>query len=90
MAYALTGIVIMATVVGSLTRISAWALPIGSTEPAPQSSVAAVSPARTENSCKGFGAAFLNSACATSHKKFAARRTHRVATFVVGRSDVQQ
>jgi hypothetical protein len=89
-AYVLIGIVITATVVGSLTRISAWALPIGSTEPAPQSSVAAVSPARTEDSCKGFGAAFLNSACATSHKKFAARRTHRVATFVVGRSDAQQ
>ena len=89
-AYALTGIVVMAMVVGSLTRISAWALPIGSTEPAPQSSVAAVNPARTEDSCKGFGAAFLNSACATPHKRFAARRTHRVATFVIGRSDAQQ
>jgi hypothetical protein len=90
MAYALTGIVVMATVVGSLTRISAWALPIGSTEPAPQSSIAAVSLTRTEDPCKGFGAAFLNSACSTGHKRFAARRTHRVATFVVGRSDAQQ
>jgi hypothetical protein len=89
-AYVLIGIVITATVVGSLTRISAWALPIGSTEPAPQSSVAAVSATRAEDSCKGFGAAFLNSACSTGHKKFAVRRIHRVATFVVGRSDAQQ
>ena len=44
----------------------------------------------TENSCKEFGAAFLNSACLTRHKKFAVRRTHRVATFVIGRSDAQQ
>jgi len=89
-AYVLIGIVITATVVGSLTRISAWALPIGSTEPAAQSSVAAVSATRTEDTCKGFGAAFLNSACATGHKKFAGRRIHRVATFVIGRSDAQQ
>jgi hypothetical protein len=86
-AYVLIGIVITATVVGSLTRISAWALPIGSTEPAPQSSVVAVSLTRTEDSCKGFGAAFLNSACSTGHKRFAARRSHRVATFVIGRPD---
>jgi hypothetical protein len=89
-AYVLIGIVITATVVGSLTRISAWALPIGSTEPAPQSSVAAVSLTQTEDSCKGFGAAFLNAACSTGHKRFAVRRSHRVATFVVGRSDAQQ
>jgi hypothetical protein len=90
MGYALIGIVVIATAVGSLTRISAWALPIGSTEPTPQSPVAAVSPAQTEDSCKGFGAAFLNSACSTGHKKFAARRIHRVATVVIGRSDAQQ
>ena len=96
MAYALVGIVVVATAVGSLTRISAWALPIGLTQPAPAASVAvsavaaAASPSPTEDSCKEFGAAFLNSACATPHKKFAARRTHRVATFVIGRSDAQQ
>jgi hypothetical protein len=91
-AYALIGIVVMATAVGSLTRISAWALPIGLTGPTPPSSVAessivAASPSRTEDSCKEIGSAFLNSACATRHKKFAARRIHRVATFVIGRSD---
>jgi hypothetical protein len=95
MAYALTGIVVMATVVGSLTRISAWALPIGLAQPTPASSVAissiaAASPSRTEDSCKEFGAAFLNASCATSHKRFAVRRIHRVATFVVSRSDAQQ
>jgi hypothetical protein len=95
MAYALIGIVVIAIAVGSLTRISAWALPIGLTAPTPAtsvtvSSVAAASPSVTEVSCKEFGAAFLNSACATPHKRFAARRTHRVATFVIGRSDAQQ
>jgi hypothetical protein len=95
MAYALIGIVVMATVVGSLTRISAWALPIGPAEPTPASSVAisssaAASPSRTEYFCQEFGAAFLNTACATPHKRFAGRRNHRVATFVVGRSDAQQ
>jgi hypothetical protein len=90
MAYALIGIVVVATAVGSLTRISAWALPIGLTAPTPAASVAAVSPSPTEESCKEFGSAFLNSACATPHKRFAARRIHRVATFVIGRSDAQQ
>jgi hypothetical protein len=88
MGYALIGIAVVATVVGSLTRISAWALPIGL--PTPPSSVAAASPTRSADSCKDFGAAFLNSECATPHRKFAVRRTHRVATFVVGRSDAQQ
>jgi hypothetical protein len=87
MAYALIGVVITATVVGSLTRISAWALPIGLTGPTARSSVAAASPSRTEASCKEFGSAFLNSACSTRHKKFAVRRIHRVATLVVGRPD---
>ena len=88
MGYALIGIAVVATVVGSLTRISAWALPIGL--PTPPSSVAAASPTRSADSCKDFGAAFLNSECATPHRKFAVRRIHRVATFVVGRSDAQQ
>ncbi|HTC03748.1 MAG TPA: hypothetical protein VK749_10130 [Xanthobacteraceae bacterium] len=88
MGYALIGIAVVATVVGSLTRISAWALPIGL--PTPPSSVAAVSPTRSADSCKDFGAAFLNSECATPHRKFAVRRIHRVATFVIGRSDAQQ
>ena len=93
--YALIGIVVVATAVGSLTRISAWALPIGLTAPVPAtsvavSSVAAASPSPTEASCKEFGSAFLNSACATPRKRFAARRIHRVATFVIGRSDGQQ
>jgi len=95
MAYALVGIVVVATAVGSLTRISAWALPIGLTAPTPASSVAvssiaAAGPSPTEDSCKEFGSAFLNSACATRHKKFADRRIHRVATFVIGRSDAQR
>ena len=95
MGYALIGVVVIATAVGSLTRISAWALPIGLTQSTPPSSVAEVSIAaasglRTEDSCKEFGSAFLNSACATPHKRFAVRRTHRVATFVVGHSDAQQ
>ena len=93
MAYALIGVVVIATAVGSLTRISAWALPIGLTGPTSASaepSIAAGSPSRTENSCKEIGSAFLNSECAAHHKKFAARRTHRVATFVIGRSDAQQ
>lgn len=94
-AYALIGIVIIATAVGSLTRISAWALPIGLTQPAPASavavaSIAAASPSRTEDFCQEFGAAFLKAACTTPHKRFAVRRTHRVATYVVGRSDAQQ
>jgi hypothetical protein len=95
MGYALIGIVVIATAIGSLTRISAWALPIGLTAPAPASSaaissIAAASPSRTEYFCQEFGSAFLNSACATPHKRFAGRRIHRVATYVVGRSDVQQ
>jgi hypothetical protein len=95
MAYALIGIVVMATAAGSLTRISAWALPIGLTAPTPassvtESSIAAASSSRSEDSCKEFGAAFLNAACATPHKRFAVRRIHRVATFVIGRSDAQQ
>jgi hypothetical protein len=95
MAYALIGIVVMATVVGSLTRISAWALPIGLAQPTPASSVeissiAAASPSRTEDSCREFGSAFLNAACTAPHKRFAVRRVHRVATFVVGRSEAQQ
>jgi hypothetical protein len=95
LAYALIGLVVIGTAVGSLTRISAWALPIGSTGPTPPSSVAelsiaATSPARTEDSCKEIGSAFLNSACAARHKKFAVRRTHRVATFVIGRPDALQ
>ena len=93
MAYSLIGIAVIATAVGSLTRISAWALPIGLTAPTPAasvSSVAAANPSPTEDSCQEFGAAFLNSACLTRHKKFAVRRIHRVATFVIGRSDAQQ
>src|ERR1700680_1987624 len=95
MGYALIGIVVIATAVGSLTRISAWALPIGLTQPTPAATVADVSVAaasglRTEDSCKEFGSAFLNSACATPHKRFAVRRTHRVATFVIGHSEAQQ
>jgi hypothetical protein len=95
MAYALIGIVVIATAVGSFTRISAWALPIGLTAPTPassvtESSIAAASPSRSADSCKEFGAAFLNAACATPHKRFAVRRIHRVATFVIGRSDAQQ
>jgi hypothetical protein len=94
-AYALIGIVAVATAVGSLTRISAWALPIGLTQPAPASavaaaSIAAASPSRTEDFCQEFGAAFLKAACTTPHKRFAVRRTHRVATYVVGRADAQQ
>jgi hypothetical protein len=94
MAYALIGIFVVATAVGSLTRISAWALPVGLTAQPPSaiavSSAAAASPSRAEDSCKEFGPAFLNSACATPHKRFAGRRIHRVATFVIGRSDAQQ
>jgi hypothetical protein len=95
MAYALIGIVVIATVVGSLTRISAWALPIGLTQPAPassvaESSIAAGGTSRSEDSCQEFGSAFLNSACLTRHKKYAVRRVHRVATYVFGRSDAQQ
>jgi len=94
-AYALIGIVVIATAVGSLTRINAWALPIGLTQPAPASAVAvaaiaAASPARNEDFCQEFGAAFLKAACTTPHKRFAVRRTHRVATYVVGRADAQQ
>ncbi len=94
-AYALIGMVVVATAVGSLTRISAWALPIGFTQSAPASSVAvssiaAASPSRTEDFCQEFGSAFLTAACATPHKRFAVRRIHRVATYVVGRSDAQQ
>jgi hypothetical protein len=87
LAYALIGIVVVATAVGSLTRISAWALPIGLTGLAPPSSATAASPSQTGDSCKEFGAAFLNSTCAARHKKFAARRTHRVATLVIGHPD---
>jgi hypothetical protein len=94
-AYVLIGIVVIATAVGSLTRISAWALPIGLTQPVPAStvavaSIATASPSRTEDFCQEFGAAFLKAACTTPHKRFAVRRTHRVATYVVGRSDAQQ
>jgi hypothetical protein len=95
MACALIGIVVVAAAASSLTRISAWALPIGLTAPTPAASVsetaiADASGPRTENSCNEFGAAFLNSACLTRHKRFAVRRTHRVATFVIGRSEAQQ
>jgi hypothetical protein len=95
MAYALIGIVVVATAASSLTRISAWALPIGLTAPTPaaavsETAIAAAGGPRTENSCQEFGSAFLNSACLTRHKRFAGRRTHRVATFVIGRSEAQQ
>jgi hypothetical protein len=91
----LIGIVVVAAAAGSLTRISAWALPIGSTAPTPATAVGETTMTvaggpRAESSCKEFGAAFLNSACLTRHKRFAVRRTHRVATFVIGRSDAQQ
>ena len=94
-ACALIGLVVIAAAAGSLTRISAWALPMGSTAPTAvvavsETGVAAAGGPRAESSCQEFGAAFLNSACATRHKRFAVRRTHRVATFVIGRSDVQQ
>ena len=92
-ACALTGIVVVAAAASSLTRISAWALPIGLTAPAAAVSdtvIAATGGPRAENSCQEFGSAFLNSACAMHHKRFAVRRTHRVATFVIGRSDAQQ
>ena len=95
MACALIGIVVVAAAASSLTRISAWALPIGLTAPTPaaavsETAIAAAEGPRTENSCQEFGSAFLNSACLTRHKKFAGRRTHRVATFVIGRSEAQQ
>ena len=95
MACALIGIVVVAAAAASFTRISAWALPIGLTAPTPaaavsETAIAAAGGPRTENTCQEFGSAFLNSACLTRHKKFAGRRTHRVATFVIGRSDAQQ
>jgi hypothetical protein len=95
MACALIGVVVIAAAAASFTRISAWALPMGSTAPTPvvavsDTGVAAAGGPRAESSCQEFGAAFLNSACATRHKRFAVRRIHRVATFVIGRSDVQQ
>jgi hypothetical protein len=95
MACALIGIVVVAAAASSLTRISAWALPIGLTAPTPaaavsETAIAAASGPRAESSCQEFGSAFLNSACLTRHKKFAGRRTHRVATFVIGRSEAQQ
>ena len=95
MACALIGIVVVAAAASSLTRISAWALPIGLTAPTPaaavsETAIAAAGGPRTENSCQEFGSAFLNSACLTRHKKFAGRRIHRVATFVIGRSEAQQ
>jgi hypothetical protein len=95
MGYLLVGMVVVATAVGSLTLISARALPIGLTGPTPassvaESSIAAANPSRAGDSCKEFGPAFLNSACATRHKKFAGHRIHRVATFVIGRSEAQQ
>jgi hypothetical protein len=94
-AYALIGIVVTAAAASSLTRISAWALPIGLTAPTPvaavsETAISAAGGPRSENSCEEFGSAFLNSACLTRHKKFAGRRTHRVATFVIGRSEAQQ
>jgi hypothetical protein len=95
MACALIGIVVVAAAAASFTRISAWALPIGLTAPTPavavsESAVAVASGPRAESSCQEFGSAFLNSACLTRHKKFAGRRTHRIATFVIGRSEAQQ
>jgi hypothetical protein len=94
-AWALIGIVVIATAAASFTRISAWALPMGSTAPTAvvavsETGVAVAGGPRAESSCQEFGAAFLNSACATRHKRFAVRRNHRVATFVIGRSDLQQ
>jgi hypothetical protein len=93
MVCAVIGIVVVAAAASSLTRISAWALPIGLTAPAAavsETAIAAAGGPRSENSCQEFGAAFLNSACLTRHKKFAGRRIHRVATFVIGRSEAQQ
>jgi hypothetical protein len=95
MACALIGIVVVAAAAASFTRISAWALPIGSNALTPaaavsETAIAAAGGPRTDDSCQEFGSAFLNSACLTRHKKFAGRRTHRVATFVIGRSEAQQ
>jgi hypothetical protein len=96
MACALIGIVVVAAAAASFTRISAWALPIRANAPTTpaaavsETAIAAADGPRTESSCQEFGSAFLNSACLTRHKKFAGRRTHRVATFVIGRSEAQQ
>jgi hypothetical protein len=96
MACALVGIVVVAAAAASFTRISAWALPIGltaQTTPAAavsETAIAAADGPRSESSCQEFGSAFLNSSCLTRHKKFAGRRIHRVATFVIGRSDAPQ
>src|ERR1700730_5171362 len=63
MACALIGIVVVAAAASSLTRISAWALPIGLTAPAPaaavsETAIAATGDPRAENSCQEFGSAF--------------------------------
>lgn len=92
-AYVLICIIVIASMVGSLTQISARALPIGVIAPRllPSSvgessiDVAAVSRPRTEDSCKDFGYSFLNPACPTRHKRQVVRGIHHVATLVMGR-----
>jgi hypothetical protein len=86
-AYVLIGIVITASAAASLTQISARALAVGFMAPAPPSAtqVAAASLSHAGNSCRDFGASFLNSACSTRPKKHVFRGAHRVATLVVGR-----
>jgi hypothetical protein len=55
----------------------------------PSAHVAAASQPRAGDSCKDFGASFLNSACSTHLKKHVFRGAHRVATLVIGRPDAQ-
>jgi len=89
-AYVLIGIVITAAAAASLTQISARALAIGSMAPTPPSAhIAAASQPRAGDSCKDFGASFLNAACSTHLKKHVFRGAHRVATLVIGRPDAQ-
>src|SRR5579864_4058909 len=89
-AYVLIGIVTTAAAAASLTQISARALAIGSMAPTPPSAhIAAASQPRAGDSCKDFGASFLNAACSTHLKKHVFRGAHRVATLVIGRPDAQ-
>jgi hypothetical protein len=95
------GIAITATTAESLTQISAWALPTSpidqASPPTIDTAFATLRPASIDtvpvddpvvnDRCKDFIFSFLNSACSKNHKRHAARRIHRVATFVIGNRD---
>jgi hypothetical protein len=103
-ACAAIGIVLSETAVRSLSREGEHPLPSALVDrvPPPAMKTASVSlqassrdntatgQPRTESSCKSFEFSFLNPSCSGRRNHHAARKRHRVATFIIGDSDASQ